>query len=154
VPAGWLHRALIFQRLHCWHATGFTIVSSNSVAFGVIWLGAVLASVTYVHLASRLSMLTSTLCGNYVCRVKQSWGWLQTSGLPVHITCVNSYLTALIKEVSHLTLNDWNGGTSSELSCFGDVLLARSAWWRGVHAAPAVSIHLALAEWRCGILAL
>jgi hypothetical protein len=32
-------------------------------------------------------------------RVKESWGWLQASGLPVHITCVNSYLTALIKEV-------------------------------------------------------
>ncbi|WIA39598.1 hypothetical protein OEZ86_005682 [Tetradesmus obliquus] len=31
-------------------------------------------------------------------RVKESWGWLQASGLPVHITCVNSYLTALIKE--------------------------------------------------------
>jgi hypothetical protein len=34
------------------------------------------------------------------CRVKESWGWLQASGLPVHITCVNSYLAALIKEVS------------------------------------------------------
>eukprot|EP00879_Flechtneria_rotunda_P000660 GHRR01000774.1.p1 GENE.GHRR01000774.1~~GHRR01000774.1.p1 ORF type:complete len:981 (+),score=385.98 GHRR01000774.1:3353-6295(+) len=33
-------------------------------------------------------------------RVTQSWGWLQASGLPVHITCVNSYLTALIKEDS------------------------------------------------------
>jgi hypothetical protein len=26
-------------------------------------------------------------------------GCRQASGLPVHITCVNSYLTALIKEV-------------------------------------------------------
>ena len=35
-------------------------------------------------------------------KVKESWGWLQASGLPVHITCVNSYLTALIKEVRNI----------------------------------------------------
>ncbi|KAF8058856.1 hypothetical protein HT031_005424 [Scenedesmus sp. PABB004] len=32
-------------------------------------------------------------------RVKEAWDWLQASGLPVHVTCANSYLTALIKEV-------------------------------------------------------
>jgi hypothetical protein len=37
-------------------------------------------------------------------RVKESWAWLQASGLPVHITCVNSYLTALIKEVSSVAV--------------------------------------------------
>jgi hypothetical protein len=49
--------------------------------------------------------------------VKESWGWLQASGLPVHITCVNSYLTALIKEVSAAcsallrsrSVHDWVG---------------------------------------------
>ncbi len=33
-------------------------------------------------------------------RVKEAWAWLQASGLPVHITCVNSYMSALVKEVS------------------------------------------------------
>ena len=32
-------------------------------------------------------------------RVKEAWGWLQASGLECHITCVNAYLQALIKEV-------------------------------------------------------
>jgi hypothetical protein len=48
------------------------------------------------------------------CRVKESWGWLQASGLPVHITCVNSYLTALIKEVSRDTI-----GFTQDPSAFG-----------------------------------
>jgi hypothetical protein len=38
-------------------------------------------------------------CPTCRCRVKESWLWLQASGLPVHITCANSYLTALIREV-------------------------------------------------------
>jgi hypothetical protein len=38
-------------------------------------------------------------------RVKESWGWLQASGLPVHVTCVNSYMTALIKEVRYVVLH-------------------------------------------------
>lgn len=32
-------------------------------------------------------------------RVKEAWGWLHASGLEVHVTCVNAYLDALIKEV-------------------------------------------------------
>ena len=32
-------------------------------------------------------------------RVKEAWGWLRSSGLEVHITCANSFLQALIKEV-------------------------------------------------------
>lgn len=82
----------------------------NSIAFAVGWVGVVQGFVLFVHVALRLPMLAVMLFDMSLCRVKQSWGWLQTSGLPVHITCVNSYLTALIKEVSPLTLNDWNGG--------------------------------------------
>lgn len=33
-------------------------------------------------------------------KVKEAWGWLRASGLEVHVTCVNAYLGALIKEVS------------------------------------------------------
>ena len=32
-------------------------------------------------------------------RVKEAWGWLRASGLEVHVTCANSYLQALVKEV-------------------------------------------------------
>jgi hypothetical protein len=32
-------------------------------------------------------------------RVATSWGWLQASGLPINITSVNAYLTALINLV-------------------------------------------------------
>lgn len=32
-------------------------------------------------------------------RVREAWSALQQSGLPVHITCVNAYLAAVIKEV-------------------------------------------------------
>ncbi len=32
-------------------------------------------------------------------RVREAWCALQQSGLPVHITCVNAYLAAVVKEV-------------------------------------------------------
>ena len=32
-------------------------------------------------------------------RVKEAWGWLRASGLEVHVTCANTYLQALVKEV-------------------------------------------------------
>jgi hypothetical protein len=33
-------------------------------------------------------------------RVVEAWGWLHGSGLPVHVGCANTYLTALLKLVS------------------------------------------------------
>jgi hypothetical protein len=32
-------------------------------------------------------------------RVVEAWGWLQASGLPVHVGCANTYLGALLKLV-------------------------------------------------------
>ncbi|KAI8468309.1 MAG: hypothetical protein J3K34DRAFT_523015 [Monoraphidium minutum] len=39
-------------------------------------------------------------------RVAEAWGWLQASGLPVHVGCANTYLAALLKL---LKLGDWAG---------------------------------------------
>jgi hypothetical protein len=56
-------------------------------------------------------------------RVKESWGWLQASGLPVHITCVNSYLTALIKEVG--------ASVQVRVICLGQLLVVALSSWKG-----------------------
>jgi hypothetical protein len=38
-------------------------------------------------------------------RVLLAWGWLEAAGAAVHISCVNAYLTALIR-----TVGGWVGG--------------------------------------------
>lgn len=49
-------------------------------------------------------------------RVKEAWGYLQASGLPIHITCANSYMAALLKEVGRA---GWGNGRGEGWGCGG-----------------------------------
>ena len=58
-------------------------------------------------------------------RVKEAWGWLRASGLEVHVTCANSYLQALIKEVIvrlYVHMGEGKTGIAEQVQCYSKQL--------------------------------